>query len=253
MGQFLPNKAYVGGINLDPGSYAVAVQFASGTRYEYDVEVSEGSLNLIDAFCLKTGVGPPTTVARTAASQSDGQSTTVAITQFSQDSRYIVLSDARWEPNIDAETSTVKNNSTAKFSINRERIDGQEREVLTMEVKLASGYGWALGRFALVNSTMIQQLQRGSGIRFKVLGDGKIWNLTIPTREPIDYSWYEATIATRKGRVVEIDIPYSKLKQPAWGKKVPFVKSNIMDINFRKYNDSGIGPSTIKVFDFEIY
>jgi hypothetical protein len=84
MGQFLPNKAYVGGINLDPGSYAVAVQFASGTRYEYDVEVNEGSLNLIDAFCLKTGVGPPTTVARTAASQSDGQSTTVAVSTVAQ-------------------------------------------------------------------------------------------------------------------------------------------------------------------------
>jgi hypothetical protein len=53
MGQFLPNKAFVGGINLDPGSYTVAIRFASGTRYEHDIKVMEGALNLIDAFCLK--------------------------------------------------------------------------------------------------------------------------------------------------------------------------------------------------------
>jgi hypothetical protein len=51
-----------------------------------------------------------------------------------------------------------------------------------------------------------------------------------------------------------VDIPYSKLKQPAWGKKVPFIKSSIFFLTFQRNSDiGGTGPSTIKVFDFEIY
>jgi len=53
MGRFLPNRAYVGGINLEPGNYNVTVNFHSGTRRVFDVEVKAGDINLIDATCLK--------------------------------------------------------------------------------------------------------------------------------------------------------------------------------------------------------
>jgi hypothetical protein len=103
---------------------------------------------------------------------------------------------------------------------------------------------------------MVQQLQRGSGVRFKVLGDGKTWKLQLPTTDTrADSCFYEAPIATRNGRVVEIDISYSKLKQPTgWGKKVSFVKNNILCLSIQRHSDvGGTGLSTIKIFDFEIY
>jgi hypothetical protein len=53
MGKYLPGKAFVGGINLDPGSYTVTVQFASGVKEEIQVDVKADGLNLIDAVCLK--------------------------------------------------------------------------------------------------------------------------------------------------------------------------------------------------------
>jgi hypothetical protein len=52
MGKFLPNRAYVGGINLDPGTYTVTVQF-TGSKQEFQVEVKEGVLNLVDAVSLR--------------------------------------------------------------------------------------------------------------------------------------------------------------------------------------------------------
>jgi hypothetical protein len=146
MGQFLPNKAFVGGINLDPGSYTVAVQFASGTRYEYDVEVNEGSLNLIDAFCLKTSVGPPTTVARTAAGQSDGQSTTVAQTPATS----APISNKRYEV-VDKEKMTwasAKAEAESRGGYLAVITSAQEQETIENMVMMSgTKYGYWLGGF----------------------------------------------------------------------------------------------------------
>jgi hypothetical protein len=172
------------------------------------------------------------------------------------DSRYIVLANARWRVDISAENVSLRNNIRAIFNIANERIDGQAREVLTLEADLGRGSGWRIGQFILENATIVQQLQRGSGVRFKVLGDGKTWKLQIPTREAnADSCYYETTIATRNGRVVDIDIPYSRLRQPSgWGRRVSFIKNSITCLSIQRHSDvGGTGASTIKIFDFEIY
>jgi hypothetical protein len=53
MGRFLPNMAYVGGLNLDPGTYTVTIRFPDGTTEEIPVDVKANGLNLIDAVCLR--------------------------------------------------------------------------------------------------------------------------------------------------------------------------------------------------------
>jgi hypothetical protein len=58
MSRYLPGKAYIGGIILDPGTYNIAVNFYSGntiiSRVEHnDFIVREKGLNLIDAVSLK--------------------------------------------------------------------------------------------------------------------------------------------------------------------------------------------------------
>ena len=53
MGRYLPNSAYIGGVNLAPGNYDVSVKFKSGTEVKSNVEVKAGTVNLVDAFCLK--------------------------------------------------------------------------------------------------------------------------------------------------------------------------------------------------------
>jgi len=57
MSRYMPNKAYVGGINLDPGTYDVTVNFigsgGSIATVKRNVEVKAGALNLVDAISLK--------------------------------------------------------------------------------------------------------------------------------------------------------------------------------------------------------
>jgi hypothetical protein len=57
MSRYLPDKAYIGGINLDPGNYDVTVHFFAGThilaKEEYNVNVRANNLNLIECINLQ--------------------------------------------------------------------------------------------------------------------------------------------------------------------------------------------------------
>ena len=176
-----------------------------------------------------------------------------SVSQITQNSNYIALSDAGIASSVDGANTRLKVNTTANFNIGREYIDGKEREVVTMEVKLANGSDWRLGEFHLFNPLLIQKMKDSSGVRFTVWGDGKTWALQIPTADINDFCYYESTFSTKKNQITAIDIPYSKLKQPAWGKKTAFNNKNINNLVFQKHSKDGSGTSTIKIFDLEIY
>jgi len=53
MGRFLPNNAYIGGINLEPGNYTFTINFGSGTKREISADVAAGKVTLIDVACLR--------------------------------------------------------------------------------------------------------------------------------------------------------------------------------------------------------
>jgi hypothetical protein len=58
MSRYLPDKAYIGGINLDPGVYSVIINYYNGnnliTGVEYrDVTVNQNGLNLLESVNLK--------------------------------------------------------------------------------------------------------------------------------------------------------------------------------------------------------
>ena len=58
MSRYLPDKAYIGGINLDPGVYSVIINYYSGDSLiasaEYrDVTVNTNALNLLESVILK--------------------------------------------------------------------------------------------------------------------------------------------------------------------------------------------------------
>jgi hypothetical protein len=57
MSRYFPGKAYIGGINLEPGNYNVTVNFYSGNnviaREEHHVNVRANALNLIECISLK--------------------------------------------------------------------------------------------------------------------------------------------------------------------------------------------------------
>ena len=58
MSRFLPNKAYIGGINLEPGTYSVIINYYNGPRLiagdeQRDIIVRANQLNLIQGVSLR--------------------------------------------------------------------------------------------------------------------------------------------------------------------------------------------------------
>jgi TolB-like protein len=176
--------------------------------------------------------------------------TTATVNANSSNNEYLSFVTAKWNTGSESK-------SKISFTLTKEYIEGRETEVLN--VNLILGINGESGNYADVstrNESIAQRLRAGKGVRFKVLGDGKQWMLFIPTKETDwDSAFYRAAIVTRKDRIVEVDIPYSNLKQPGWGRRAAFNKNNILGLNFGRNNESlgGAGTSTIKIFDIEVY
>ncbi|MDR0442795.1 MAG: CsgG/HfaB family protein [Treponema sp.] len=201
--------------------------------------------------------GPVTTAVPASQSNPSAKSTPVAKNAPAANS--IVLADILWVDGIMGENATLEKNTTVSRTIAREVIDGHEREVLTVNIDLGSSMtGWRYGLFYGISNALQQKMRGGSGVRFKILGNGKTWIFLLATKDVTD-SFYQTLVATKKGKVVAVDIPYSKLKQPSWSKMTSFNKSNIDNFCFMYHSDpksSGphqTGLSSIKIFDFEIY
>jgi hypothetical protein len=160
---------------------------------------------------------------------------------------------------VNGGNAAVKNNSSTTFQTARETIQGQgEKDVLTITVNIARGNEWRLGQLLQTDEEILNRLRGANGVRFKALGDGAAgWFVQFPTQETqSDNCQYETAFRTRNGQVVEINIPYSGLKQPSWGRPVRFARENILHMTIQRYaaGDSTFsGSSTIKLFDFEIY
>ena len=144
--------------------------------------------------------------------------------------------------------------STARVTTANEIIDGQEKNVITITTNLANGSPrWAGAIFN--DDSFIQKLREGSGVRFKVLGDGRSWDFIVEMTQTTGRGPHRRVLTTRNGSVTEYDIPYSQLRQPAWweGARQTFNKNNIVNILFERNPEHAAGSSTIKIFDLEVY
>jgi len=169
----------------------------------------------------------------------------------------IISTNAGWTTFVDGGNAAVKNGTSANLTFGKETIQNAETDVMTLTVNLARGTEWRIGEFTLDGSTFIQRFKTANGIKFSVLGDGADgWRVMFPTRETLsDNCYHEAAFSTTNGRVTQVDIPYSKLAQPGWGKRITFKRNNIVSIKIQRHSTENnfSGSSTIKVFDFETY
>jgi len=175
-----------------------------------------------------------TTVAATLASTTPVNFTAVEV----------ISPTSGWEVSKD-------NNSNSNVIVAKEQIDGQEWNVLSIDVILRSSSGWSWAGAYLNNENVIQSLRNANGVRLKILGDGKEWCVQIITsgvKKP--YYYYDTYIKLKTGKITSIDIPFKRLKEPGG---VKFNKDNILGIAIVRNTSTGKGPATIKVFDFEIY
>ena len=169
----------------------------------------------------------------------------------------IVSPNTGWTATVDGGNAAVKNSTSANITFGRETIQNREAEVMTLTVNLARGTEWRIGEFTLDNNSFVQQFKTSNGIKFSVLGDGENgWRVMFPTSQTLsDNCYHETVFSTVSGRVTQVDIPFSRLAQPDWGRRVTFNRNNIVSIKIQRHStDSNFsGASTIKIFGFETY
>jgi len=159
---------------------------------------------------------------------------------------------------IETDATYGNGKSTGNVSIGKEVIDGIDRSVINLSITRNKGYEYPWGQLKIDSSILIERAKTASGIRFKVYGDGKQWNLDVLTEEALtstDANPYRYTFKTSNKKVTTIDIPYSKLKQPEWVKrKIIFNKNSIACfLIISDSSESKTGSSQIKIFDIELY
>jgi DNA-binding CsgD family transcriptional regulator len=153
-----------------------------------------------------------------------------------------------------------KGKSTIELSINQETIDGVLIDnVLTINANLARGYIDPFANVQVKNEQVLHLLRRADGTRFKARGDGKKWLVQFVTMEAlaVNYTYYQYTVNTVRDQTIIVDIPYSILRQPdrtTEYQKIKFIKENILTVHFEiGIGLQGLGSSSIKIWDFEIY
>jgi hypothetical protein len=96
------------------------------------------------------------------------------------------------------------------------------------------------------------RLKNASGVKFKVIGDGKSYRFRGETTVVRDYDYHGKVFSTKNGQVVEVNVPFSSLRQEGWGTaRGGFKKDKLWQISFQTVGQPHSSIS-LKVFDFEL-
>ena len=158
-------------------------------------------------------------------------------------------------------TSDVKigGSSTSEVFITQEKIDGTINSVLNIKTNVArNGDSTVVYAMAYTQKNdIIQRLRQANGIRFKALGDGKLWSVEFETPESRmrkNYACYTYMVRTIRDQVIAVDVPYSSLFLPEWVEHTfDFDKKTIKDFSITANFTQGYGSAFLQIFDFEIY
>jgi len=227
-------------MNMEAGVWYWRVKPVFSSLYEGSTVFSKVSSFRIEKIEEPVTVTQPVSVAQDEENLSEEQE------QPKEESNSAVIF-------LNAEWNAYNKSSTSSIRSAKEKIDGAEKEVLTINVNLESGtQKWAGA--STDNKDFIQKLKNADAVRFNILGDGRRWRIYFVTSNVNDGGYHGLTISTKKGAVSNIDLPYSKLTQPDWARGIKFNKNNIKNVNIEINRDiSSPGESSIKVFDFETY
>jgi len=102
----------------------------------------------------------------------------------------------------------------------------------------------------------LAQLRACKAISFKILGDGKRYNIEVPIPTVKDWAFHVQSIQTVEGEVVDIFLPMRGFAQPAWtNEPIRFNQSLIQKIIFKTRNqtEGGLGDFSVKIWDLKLH
>lgn len=130
--------------------------------------------------------------------------------------------------------------------------EGRNYDVLKID---ADTRGASYSQVASNNVSMNNFIKKGNTIKFKCLGDGKKWGLKFDLYN----SWpnnttFQYIFTTKKGKVTEVEVPYSKMVFADWTARKKFDMSKIVGVylSFEDW-DRTSGDCGIQIFDVRVY
>jgi len=137
-------------------------------------------------------------------------------------------------------------------------IDGKAFTSYTMSGGLSGEEGWHFAGMPLYPVPLTHQaMKEMTYFSFKVLGDGKPYMVFIPTTDThlynVEYDHYRIMFSTVNGQISTVTINVDDLLQAGNGIQVPFIRDNILHIEF--FIDENLTPDSfnLKVWDIRIF
>jgi hypothetical protein len=156
----------------------------------------------------------------------------------------------RWSAFDDRESKS--GSSECSLTVAKETIDGAEYAAVAAEGVVTTKYQYGFAGIIFdPDDATLESLKAGTGFSFKVVGDGLSYRVRVETSDIADADYYGKIVATRKGKTVEVGVPYSKMSQEPWGARKRFDPSKIAKISFQTIGQP-IKAFSFKAFDFQI-
>jgi hypothetical protein len=147
--------------------------------------------------------------------------------------------------------------STSTLVVAEEVIDGATVTTYTFSGVVRDGiqYGLAECRIAPADEETLANLHTAKSVSFKMIGDGKIYNIEIPINTVTDWGFHYRPIETVDGQMVEFDIPFRGILQPAWAQTVRFNQTRVTHVIIKTKNatEGGLGEFKVKVWDLQLH
>lgn len=225
---------------INAGSYKITMRYTDGKVEERSVAIGRSEAMKIE-FDYKPGVqAAPVRALAASPPPSVDAWTSPFLSPYA--GWYLVYADS---------------GSSGSISVTKEILVDQMKEVLNIETSISTISG--VSKSVIFRASGIGnfggQLRAGSGVRFKVLGDGKPWIIRFPTLDTNTpnnkFGHFRSSFSTSRNTVKEITIQFSRLRQGNSSSNLRFNKDKITSIEFHM-DDTRTATSNIKIFDFEV-
>lgn len=143
--------------------------------------------------------------------------------------------------------------STIQITAAAESIDGAEYMVVTASGSVTKQYQYGFaGLIAQPDEAALAALKAAKGISFKMEGDGLSYRIRVETSDIADSDYHGYVVSTKKGKTIELRIPYSKMSQEPWGARKSFDPAKITKVSIQTIGQP-IKAFSFKVFDLKAF
>ena len=147
--------------------------------------------------------------------------------------------------------------SICRVVIADEVINGETVRTYSLSGTVTNALQYGLAECDIVpDEETLALLRTCKAISFKIIGDGKRYNIEVPISTVKDWAFHVQAIATTEGQVEDIFLPMRAFMQPSWTNDPVRFNQNLIDkIIFKTKNqtEGGLGDFAVKIYDLKLH